>query len=426
MRLGTGSMSNPPAKVIDDPALDAGDLLVRIGLALLAVVVPVSVIVSRRALFTLIPVGTALVLIGGMLLPHVDVRHRLRAILVSMPGLSGAALLAWCVLSLLWTPFPGDAAERLWKLGATLALVALTVSLLPDRTKTSNLYLFPIGVALASLATLVVMLLTPAGFMAMQPEDSNPERSAISLVVLVWPAIGALAVRDRWAAAAALAVAVTLAAMSAWTSVALAALAIGALIFAAATFHPGRVARVLGLLATALVLLAPMLPFVLQGPLALLAARFGGPSPVLGDVSASVQNWATVVMSDPVRLLTGHGFDISSRAISSEFIPPPAPRSFLFEIWYELGAVGAVTAAIVTAGAFRAVNRASSVVAPFLLAELAAGLSVVFWGTDTTQLWWMTFLGVASVAFVHVVRGQYRVERPVVQAVGHPAEPQRG
>lgn len=401
----------------DDPALDAGDLLVRIGLTILAVVVPISVVLSRRGLFTLIPVGVGVLLIGAALLPHVETRRRLSAMVRSIPGLSGIALLGWCTLSLAWTPFAADAIQRLWKLGGTVALVAFTVALLPDRTKTSNLYLFPIGLAGAAVATFAVTLLSPGGLMSIQPDDSVTERAAISLVILVWPAIGALAVRDRWVAAALLAVAVTIAAISAWTSVALAALAVGALAFTASSWQPSRVARIMATIVTLLFLLAPALPFVIGIPLGVLAGRVGDQVPVLAEVSDSVQNWSAIVRSDPLRLLTGHGFNIMGRAIASGFIPSPPPRSLLFESWYELGLVGAVSASVLASGAFLAVGRASAIVAPFLLAELAAVFTVALWGSDTTQLWWVTFLGVATVAFVHVVRGQYRTDRPAIDVL---------
>lgn len=405
-------------KPIEDPAIDAGGFLLRVGLVILAIAVPVSVVLSRRALFSLVPIGTALVLIGGLMLPHTQFRGRLRQMGMSLTALSGLGLVAWCAVSLLWTPFPADAAARLWKTGGTVALVAVTVALLPERTRTSNMYLFPIGLAAAVVSTIAVMALSPQPFLAMQTGDSTPERAALTLVTLVWPAIGALAVRDRWLAAGAMAVAVAAAALAAWTSTALAALAIGALTFAIATFEPARVARVMGGLAVALLLLAPLLPFAMMAPLdAALDAGLGLKVPPLVEVAASVRIWADLVRTEPLRLVTGHGFDIMSHALASGFIPGPAPRSILFEVWYELGVVGAVLAATFAAGAFAAVGRASPTVAPFLLAELAAVATVALWGLDTTQLWWVTFLGVATLAFVHVVRGQYKTDRPAAPAL---------
>jgi hypothetical protein len=416
------SMSQAAKRAFDDPAADAGELLVRIGLTVLAILVPVSVILSRRALFTLVPVGASLVVLGGILIPHVSLRQRLKPMLLSVPGLSGIALIAWCALSLIWTPFPVDAAERLWKSGGTLALIVLTVAVLPERSRTSNLYLFPIGLAAASILTAVAMVLQPQIFLAIQPEDSTPERAAISLVILVWPAIGALAVRDRWVAAAALAVVTMIAALAAWTSVALAALAVGALAFTAATWHPPRVARFMGILAIVLFLAAPAVALALAPSFAALTAKLGTTVPALLEVNASVQTWAAVTTAEPLRLITGHGFDISGRAIATEFIPSPAPRSILFEVWYELGIVGAAAYAILAGGAFLAVGRSSTTVAPFLLAELAAGSTVALWGADTTQLWWITSLGVGAVAFVHVIRGQYRTDRPAVPVLRSAAQ----
>jgi hypothetical protein len=143
---------------------------------------------------------------------------------------------------------------------------------------------------------------------------------------------------------------------------------------------------------------------------------------MLLDLDASTANWGSLVLAQPYRLLTGHGFDVLGRAIASGYIPSPAPRSILFETWFEFGAVGAVAAALFAASAFSAVGRASATIAPFLLAELAAGLTVALWGADTTQLWWVTFIGVGAVAFIHVIRGQYRTDRPAAVLRARPAE----
>lgn len=414
------AMSHYSPRSSDDPALDAGELLVRIGVAVLAIAVPVSMALSRRALFGLIPVGAVILLLGGSLLPHGDLRRKLTSQLgsLSLSGMSGIALFGWCILSLLWTPFPVDAALHLFKLGGLFALVAVTVALMPGRTKTANLNLFPIGlVATAAASVAAIYWLSPDTFLTEQPENSTTERAAISLVVLMWPAIGALAVRDRWRSASFVAVGVMVAAISAWTSIALAALAIGAMTFTAASFHPARVARVLGVVAALLLLFAPALPFVIQGPAAALTDRLGDRIGALADISGSLQNWSSIVRSEAPRLITGHGFDITTRAVASGFVPAPAPHSLLFEIWYELGLVGAVSAALFVAGAFYLVGRATSTVAPFLVAELAAAATIMLWGSETTQLWWVNFLVVAAVAFVQVERGQYRTERPQIDAL---------
>ena len=405
----------PPSsqRPVDDPAADAALLLIRLGLAVLAFAVPLSAIVSRRAVFTLLPVGAGLLLVAATLLPRPPAGKRLRGTLTSPAGLGGLALLAWSALSIVWTPFPMDASGRWLKEAGTLVLVVLAAALLPERTRTSNLYLFPIGVGAAALVTVVAALFGPQALF--QDADSTLERAVISLVMLVWPAIGALAVRERWASAGWLAVGTTIAAMAAWTSVALMALALGAVVFAVATLSPARVGRVLGYGVAVLFVIGPALPLLFDSVAAGLADALGDRLPALVDLAQSLHVWANLVMTEPVRLITGHGLDMTTKATLAGFLSIEAPRSLLFEIWYELGVLGALAAAVLAAGGLSAAGRASPVLAPFLLAEIVSGLVVALWGLDTTQLWWITLLGVAALAFAIVVRGQYRTERPAAR-----------
>ncbi|WP_421021913.1 hypothetical protein, partial [Klebsiella pneumoniae] len=65
--------------------------------------------------------------------------------------LAGLLIVAWAALSLVWTPFPGPAMERLANLVATIALTLLAYFALPDRMRSANLYLLPLGVAAAAI-----------------------------------------------------------------------------------------------------------------------------------------------------------------------------------------------------------------------------------------------------------------------------------
>jgi hypothetical protein len=407
---------------LDDPAADAALLLIRLGLAVLAFAVPLSAVVSRRAVFTLLPVGAGLLLVAATLLPRPPARRRLADTLFSVAGLGMTFYLAWTAISLVWTPFPLDAGERWAKEAGTIALVVVAAMFLPERTRTSNLYLFPLGLGAAALATAVAAVLGPQALGAFQDADSTLERAVISLVVLVWPALGALAVRDRWASAGWLVVGATLAAMAAWTSVALAALATGALAFVLATLGPQRCGRLLGLLAAAVILLGPALPFGLAPVADGLAARYGDVLPDLPGIARSLHVWSDVVAGAPLRQLTGHGFDLATHGTAIGFISPDAPRSLAFEIWYELGLVGAASVAVAAAGGLAAAGRTSPTVAPFLIAEIVAGLTIALWGLDTTQLWWITTLGVGALAFANVIRGQYRTDRPSAKLASGPRE----
>ena len=407
-------MSSPSQKIIEDPAEDAAVLLLRIGLAVLAMAVPISTALSRRALFILVPIGAALLLVAGILLADAPHKRRLRESLVSSAGLGALALLGWAALSVTWSPVGAAAVQQLAKIGGTLLLVVVTAAFLPERTRTSNLNLFPLGVLAAVAVTLANVLGGPGAF-AFQNDDSTLERAVVSLVVLVWPALGALAIRERWVSAGLIVVAVAIAAMAAWTTVALAALALGSIAFAIATVNAPRVARVLGIAAACLFLLGPAVPFVVALVLKGAVAAVGDRSPDLAPAVASMRVWADLVVREPVRLITGHGLAMTSTAPSAGFLPPETPRSLLFEVWYDFGIVGAVLAAVLAHSAFGVIGQLSATVAPFVLAEFVAVLTIAFCGLDTTQLWWVTLLGVMALAFATVVRGQYRTVRPAAR-----------
>ena len=407
-------MSHPVHQPPEDPAADAAVLLLRIGLSVLGVAVPVSMALSRRALFILVPIGAGLVLVAGMLLSNMPLRRRIAATILSTAGLCGVGLVAWEALSLLWSPVGGAGAERLAKTAGTLLLVVVTAAFLPERTRTSNLNLFPLGILAAVIVTLYVTF-GGAGPFAPQGGDSTLERAIITLVVLVWPALGALAIRDRWMSAGVVVVAVMLAAMAAWTSVALAALALGSITFAVATMHPVRVGRVLGTVAALLLLFGPAVPFAVALLLKPLSLVLGDRLPDLALATDAMRTWADIVVGEPSRLVTGHGIDMTIAAPLAGFLPPDAPRSLLFEIWYDFGVVGAVLAAALARSAFGVIGQLSATVAPFMLAEFVAVLTIAFGGLETTQLWWVTLLGVAALAFATVVRGQYRTTRPLAR-----------
>ncbi len=418
-------MSQFPRRPIDDPAADASLLLIRLGLAVLAFAVPLSAVVSRRAVFTLLPIGAGLLFVASTLLPRPPAGRRLAGALTTAAGIGGLILFAWSAASILWTPFPGDAGLRWLKEGGTIVAVGLVMAFLPERTRTSNLYLFPLGLVPAAVATAVYGIVGAQTLSVFPDADATLERAVISLVVLVWPALGALAVRERWTSAALLVVGITLSAMAAWTPVALAALALGAVAFAAATLSPRRVGLGFGALAGAVLLLAPAIPFVLGPALDRMGGLIGGSLPELGQMARALHIWADLVAADPARLVTGHGLDLAARGAVLGYLPPEIPRSLAFEIWYDLGVVGAVAAALVAFGGFASAGRTSAAVAPFLLAEIVSGLTFALWGLDTTELWWVTTLSVGSLAFAVVIRGQYRTERPQARVVPAVDEPER-
>jgi hypothetical protein len=389
----------------EDPAAAASGLILRVGIAILAIAVPCGAVISQRLLFVLTPVGAALMVIGGLMQP--GERGRLDAV----RGLAFAPLVQamlfivlWAGFSLLWTPFPEPAFYRFIKTAGTLAIAAIAIAALPHQVKASNSNLLPIGVAAAALAVVSVGLITPAALARGFEEDGTTlQRATIGIVVLVWPALGALALRQRVAAAGVIAVAVAVVAVFVWMPGALAALIVALLTFSSAYSNPMLAARVLALVTAALIVLAPAIPLVAQ---VFLTSRIDP-----DGIFASLPVWAQIVKSEGLRLVTGHGFDSAVRALANGYLPARAPRGILFEVWYELGALGAIGLACVAWNAFRAAGHASPAIAPFLLAALACALTIAIAGLSVAQLWWVTLLAVVGISFAIALRAHHREQR---------------
>ena len=151
-------MARVPAQTAD-PAADAAALLRRIGFGILMLVLPVAALVARRAVVILAPLGVILLVIaavvdGGGRPPLAGIRR----VALSRAGLAGLLVLFWCGLSLVWTPFPEEASERLLNLAGTVLMAIAGYLALPDRMRSANLYILPVGVALAAVAAIALAL----------------------------------------------------------------------------------------------------------------------------------------------------------------------------------------------------------------------------------------------------------------------------
>ena len=407
-----------------DPAAEAAVLISRIGLALVGIAVPCAAVGARRAIFVLMPVGAVLILVAALLDTRGEGLVRFREGVLTPAGAAAMLLLLWAVLSLVWTPFRVEAAARFSKEAGTMALALAVCAFLPERTRISNLYLWPLGVGMAATLALITALAGPALLtMAQDGENSTLERGLLGIVALVWPAMAALALRGRWNAAGVLAVMASFAAIAVWSTPGLVALVAGALVFAAAAGKPLAAARVLAGTFAVLLLIAPLLP---QG-LELIIGRSGAdPDTVYGSLQATVRAWGQITRSEGWRLLTGHGIDSVTRGTLGGFLPSRTPHSILFEVWFELGAIGAVTACMLVVQGFLAFGRLGPTLAPFMLAGLSSVLVIGILGFSFSQLWWVTLLGVVAMSASHVIRGQFQVRRPQIEAVrgsvGHAQE----
>jgi hypothetical protein len=409
----------PPISRLRDPAKDAARLLGWFGLTILMVGAPLVGVLSRRSLFVLLPIGASLLCAAFFISVSTDGLKALREALRQPVGLAALFLGGWMGLSLIWTPFPSEALGRYASTLVTSLVAALIIAHLPERRARPALYLLPGGMAVTALLTLGMALLGPPSFRGGTEFDpSLLERSVLTLVVMVWPALGALCAFGRWTWAMALAALVAAAVTFAAAPIAMAVFALGALTFAAAVTHARRTAAIAAFIVAGLIVVAPALPFAL--------APLAHAIPMVGrSTVAAMADWRDLVKEDGVRLVTGHGLDMARHGAATGFLPPHTPRSILFEAWYDLGILGALALAAVFAVGLLAAERAASFVAPALLAGMVATLAIALFGVATAQLWFVTLASLQAVAFGLLCRSSRGGDRPTAAAL-ELADRQRG
>lgn len=389
--------------VLANPSADAAAVLRRVGFAILFFAIPMSALFARRALVALAPLAVVLLVIAAILDggPR-NAGQRLGAILGSPGGVAGSLLVLWTALSLVWTPYLAEASERLLNIAAMAVMALAGYLALPDRMRSANLYILPVGVGLAALIGTTMAL---RGTGPMTEQSLSLERGMIVLVLMLWPAVTWLHSRGRNLEAVVLALIVALGTVFADDALALQGLAVGALVFALTAISPTAGSRLTALAIAGLLLLAPAIPFILK-PLA--EGLLGPKAPLVAGFDA----WSKVILHDPVRLITGHGLETSLRGRISGLVPPAAPFGILFEVWYELGIVGAVSGALMLYRSALGAGGSRPVLGPGIMAAFATAFALGCLGISTAQVWWFTLLVVMVLVFVTIERGQFRTKRP--------------
>jgi hypothetical protein len=394
----------------EEPATEAAHFITRFAIGLLLVATPIASVVTRRAVYVLVPVGVVLILVAWLLEPGSRGPRQLRSALLSSTGLILIFLVCWAGLSLIWTPFAVGPSERFVKSASTFVLAAAAAALLPERTRTSNLYLLPIGVGLGAMAIAALAVFGQAlGSLPADPGVNVLGRASFGVALLVWPALGALAIREKTRAAIALAALTIIAQLLAGVPLALTATAFGALVFAAALSDPHRIARILGIAGAA--------AFVLS-PIPVLLVYWLTPATSAPTFLQPMIAWGDLLAKEGVRTFIGHGFDASRLGVWAGYLSPSTPHSILFEAWFELGFVGIVAAALLTAQVARRAGQASAAIAPFLLAGLTAAFVLCAFGLGIAPVWWVTLLALDGLAFALLQHGQARRRRPGVADLG--------
>lgn len=381
---------------LTDPAADAAAMLLRLGFAIFALVIPSATLMSRWVIVVLVPIGAMLIILSSLLRadsPRLSDRALSR--LASGPGLACLLLVSWALVSLLWTPVRGEAAEKLFKLLGVVLLGFFAVIALPQRMRATNLHLITIGVALGATLILIGSVSALLGQPVLRFPRATPERVVILLTVLGWIGAAWLLIKNRRSMAFALMVLVIAAIALGPNRAAFGPLAASLLVLALAWNRPEAAGRIVGLAVGAVILLLP------------LGSAFGS---MLG--MAGLERWWQMILDEPLRFITGRGFDAGNAARVIGVIGPELPVSLISELWFDLGVLGALFFAIAIAWAFIAAGKLGYELAPATLAALSAAMTVALFDRNATQTWWFHGLAVFAIVLMSVERGRYRTLRP--------------
>ena len=403
------SMMQGKSRRANDPGLEAAGLLLRVGMAILCLVVPLIIFFTRRSVVVLVPIGlTIIILASAIKAEDFSVFSRLKAVLFNPAGAAAIMFCLWLIASFAWTPFPVDSLEKLFKALGTITLVAAACLALPERMRAPNLNLITLGAFLAALLAIGIVAALIFRREMVTIEGVTLARASVTLSLLTFAAMAWLLTRAQTLVAAILALMAGAGITLLGSKIALLMFATGMLTFLLSTLQARATAWLLGLTTAFAVLCAPAIAIAAHwSNLSLFS-----PVELLRQPLLAFGRWGDLIMSEPLRLMTGHGFDTATRARSIGYISPDMPRGVVFEIWYELGLVGAVTMAILLLSAFVGATQLPRTMTASLTAAFAAVYVFTVIGDGIFQIWWLSSLGVIAIAFMSICNGQHRTVRP--------------
>lgn len=379
-----------------DPAANAAAVLLRLGFAIFALVIPSAALMSRWVIVVLVPIGAVLIILAALLRSDpARLSERSFALLASGPGLSALMLAIWAAVSLAWTPIPGEAMEKLSKTLGVVILGFFAVIALPPRMRATNLHLITIGVALGATLILIGSVSALAERPLLRFPAATPERVTVLLTVLGWVGAAWMIIKNRNRLAIALIALVIAAVVLGPTRAALLPLVASLVALSIAWNNPERAGRLIGFGFACLILLLPLL------------AGLGAMAGVEG-----MDRWWAMIVSDPQRMIAGRGFDAGNAARAAGLFAGNQPVSLVSDLWFELGLLGAGFLALVIAATFQLSGRLGFELAPAAIAAISAAVTFAILDRAATQTWWFNGLAVFAIVLMSVERGRYRTVRP--------------
>lgn len=354
------------------------------------------------------PLGFAalLALAGLLCLPALRVDARLAPLAVML-----LLALAWAALSTLWTFHPAQTLEDSVALKLALQLVLYAAAWCGARRADPVLAGLAVRVLAWGLAAygclLLLEALTDGGvYQALRNLMHDPIRPDLGrkniaqgsfVLALLWPVVAAAGYRHGapWGLAVPMAVGTAVLAQAFLSDAPVLAVGLAIGVGTIVWIWPRRVPKAMGLAAAGLVMIMPLLI------LAVRLAGLGTHLPVSWEQRMGYWAFAMARIADhPWR---GWGLD-ASRGFS------PAiqlhPHNGALQIWLELGAVGAVLAALTWAFVFRRLARDER---SLLTAATAGSVSVyLFFGLVSFGIWQEWWLALAALVAVVATLGETR------------------
>ena len=393
--------------LINSPATDAAGLLIRIALGLLFILTPSLVFVSRKAVVLFVPVAlTMLVIANTVTSEDLSIFQRTKKTMSRLAGLAAFTLAVWSLASLLWTPFPLDAGEHLIKALGTIILAFAACLSLPINMRASNLHLTTVGVIAASLVSIAVTATVLAGYRPISPEGPTVARASVMLAFVIWPAIAWLKTRAGHWQMAVILVLVASAVLSSGSNLALLTFVSGLGVFCLALRAPRLTAWLLVAVLVAVIIGSPIIAVLTKNMPDTFISIFNG------KTILALQAWGGLIEAKPLHMITGYGFETSFSARLSGMLIANIIPSPVVDLWYDLGFIGAFSVVILlSAIILKCVNLPETMRAA-VLAEIAAASVFSISSNTFAQIWFLSSLAVASVAFTAVKNGQQRMSRP--------------
>lgn len=382
------------------------------GLGIAAALAPWISVLFPRGLGGLLPVA-ALAAVAGFYY----VRRRLPIGDRSL-WLAGAVVILLCGASALWSPDAGYGLERTAKIASTGALALLLLGIAggieADDRRRRLWMLFGAAYALGLGLTAVNVLSGGALYLLLhdvtRADDAvtASNRAMVALILLLWPALLAMvecralfpkgSVLLPGALVVAMVLTVTLLTDS---QSALLGLLAGLLTLAGASFAPMAMRLAVQYGGAALILAMPWLVLGMRA----LDPSFSGDWQAASS-SARIEIWSAVAGRVFERPIVGHGLEaarfVPDWGMANIYYPAAMilhPHNGPLQVWFEMGAVGALVAVALWWLLIRRLGQLSGLAHHLALAMAGVALFVSTVSHGLWQSWWLGLLGFAVVFF---------------------------